>query len=333
MNAILATLTGALLGLAWLLATHQPSAPVLAVPSVPVAAPVQAANDMEAIVFAAADEFGVPRDLARATMGQESGGNPSATSYVGAAGLLQVMPATAAGIAAELGMASYDLYDPTTNARFGMYYLAGKLARYGSVEWALAAYNWGPSAVDGFLSRHPEAQSMAWADVVAAWGGEIPAETQSYVSSIVAASALQGQASAVKCPVTDTMAVSAHFWDTSSGFWAGQAGGQHNGTDFAGNPGELVYAPFAMTVEDVGYYSDAGRIGSYVQARLDDGWLFYAGHLDQVYVAVGARVEACAPLGTIGGVYHVHIKVADPTRPIPCEATGCDDFEAYWGNR
>jgi hypothetical protein len=42
MQAILATLTGALLGLAWLLATHQPSAPVLVAPSVPVAAPVQA---------------------------------------------------------------------------------------------------------------------------------------------------------------------------------------------------------------------------------------------------------------------------------------------------
>jgi murein DD-endopeptidase MepM/ murein hydrolase activator NlpD len=147
------------------------------------------------------------------------------------------------------------------------------------------------------------------------------------------AAALMGQASAAKCPVTDTMQVSAHFWDTSSGFWAGQAGGMHNGTDFAGNPGELVYAPFAMTIEDVGYYGDAGRIGSYVQARLDDGWLYYAGHLDQVYVQTGARVEACAPLGTIGGVYHVHIKIADPSRPIPCEATGCDDFEAYWGNR
>jgi murein DD-endopeptidase MepM/ murein hydrolase activator NlpD len=301
-------------------------------PSVPVAAPVQATNDMEAIVFAAADEFGVPRDLARATMGQESGGNPSATSYVGAAGLLQVMPATAAGIAAELGMASYDLYDPQTNARFGMYYLAGKLARYGSVDWALAAYNWGPGAVDGFLSRHPEAQSMAWADVVAAWGGEIPAETQGYVRSITAAM-VPAQASAAKCRVTDTMAVTAHFGDTRSGHWSGYAGGQHNGTDYAGNPGDLVYAPFGMTVEDVGYYGDPGRIGSYVQARLDDGYLFYAGHLDQVYVDVGARVEACAPLGTIGGVYHTHIKIASPDKPIPCEATGCDDFEQYWSER
>jgi hypothetical protein len=47
MNAILATLTGALLGLAWLLATMQPPAPVLVAPSVPVAAPEQAQTPRE----------------------------------------------------------------------------------------------------------------------------------------------------------------------------------------------------------------------------------------------------------------------------------------------
>lgn len=155
-------------------------------------------GEMEAIAFAAADQFGIERALARALMTQESGGDPNARSSVGATGLMQVMPATATGIAADLGVASYDLTDPTTNATFGMYYLREKLDRYGSVAWALAAYNWGPGAVDGFLSRHPEAQGMAWGDVVGAWGGEIPGETQGYVTTIAA---LTDQARAETPPV------------------------------------------------------------------------------------------------------------------------------------
>jgi murein DD-endopeptidase MepM/ murein hydrolase activator NlpD len=168
---------------------------------------------------------------------------------------------------------------------------------------------------------------------VALWASPWAASHYGYGAAWPRVQSSAAQASAAKCKVTDTMAVSAGFGDTSSGHWSGQSGGQHNGTDYSGSPGEPVYAPFAMTVEDVGYYGDAGRIGSYVQSRLDDGWLFYAGHLEQVYVQPGARVDACAPLGTIGGVYHTHIKIASPDKPIPCEATGCDDFEQYWSER
>jgi len=139
--------------------------------------------------------------------------------------------------------------------------------------------------------------------------------------------------SGAKCQVTDTMQVNAHFTDTSSGYWAGQAGGMHNGTDYGGNPGDPVYAPFALTVEDIQYYADPGRIGWYVQGRFDDGYLFYAGHLGATLVQVGERVEACRQIGTIGEVYHTHIKINAPGEPEPCEATGCDDFEAYWEQR
>ncbi len=142
-------------------------------------------NDTETLVLAAADEFGVTHSLALALMEQESGGDPNSVSWAGARGLLQVMPGTAEEIGQELGIAEYNLDDPTTNARFGMYYLSGKLSRYGH-DWGLAAYNMGPGGVDLFLERHSEAAQMTWSDIVARWGNEIPGETQHYVTNITA---------------------------------------------------------------------------------------------------------------------------------------------------
>src|SRR6266542_1401052 len=71
---------------------------------------------------------------------EESHMNPSAQSHAGARGLLQLMPATAR----ELRL---DGDDPATNVLAGARYLRQLLARFGSVELALAAYNAGPTAV------------------------------------------------------------------------------------------------------------------------------------------------------------------------------------------
>ena len=143
-----------------------------------------------------------------------------------------------------------------------------------------------------------------------------------------------------KCPVTQpSMQINAHFSDTNSEYWAGQVGGMHNGTDIGGDPGTPVYAPFDMTIEDIQYYSDPGRIGWYVQGRLGDGYLFYAGHLGVTSVQVGQHITACTQIGTIGDVYHVHVKIAPKEAPVPCEpyarpdgSPWCEDFEAYFAN-
>jgi soluble lytic murein transglycosylase-like protein len=179
-------------------ASHVPAA--AAQPVTVPSAQLEPQNDVEALLFAWADTYQLPRSLALALMGQESGGNPNATSPVGAAGLTQVMPGTAAGIAQELGIERYNIYDPATNVQFGMYYLSRQYQRFGVITWALAAYNWGPgcrsgegnvcpSGVSGFLERHPEALDMPWEQVVATWGGEIPAETRHYVAVITARAA------------------------------------------------------------------------------------------------------------------------------------------------
>jgi hypothetical protein len=78
--------------------------------------------------------------LFRANIAVESGFNPEARSPVGAIGLGQLMPDTAA----TLGV---DPYDMEENLRGSARYLLDQLAAFGSADLALAAYNAGPEAV------------------------------------------------------------------------------------------------------------------------------------------------------------------------------------------
>ncbi len=91
-------------------------------------------------------------NLVKAVTSVESAGNPNAVSNKGAQGLMQVMPATAAEIAKELGIKEYNLKDPETNTKFGTHYLNKMLNMFGGdVELALAAYNAGPGAVKKWI--------------------------------------------------------------------------------------------------------------------------------------------------------------------------------------
>jgi soluble lytic murein transglycosylase len=91
---------------------------------------------------------GVSPFLLLALVRQESFFDETAVSSVGALGLTQVMPATAAEIAGELAIADFkdgDLLSPETSLRFGAHYLANQLEGFGgNVHAALAAYNGGP---------------------------------------------------------------------------------------------------------------------------------------------------------------------------------------------
>jgi cell wall-associated NlpC family hydrolase len=108
----------------------------------------------------AGQTYGVSPVLLAAVAKQESGFNPTAQSGAGALGLMQLMPATAAG----LGVTPLD---PASAIDGAAQLLSSYLTNYGgSVPLALAAYNAGPAAV-------------------ASYGGLPPyAETQNYVSSI-----------------------------------------------------------------------------------------------------------------------------------------------------
>lgn len=70
-----------------------------------------------------ADEYDVPEELALAVVQIESNFRPTAKGSAGEIGLMQIKPATAR-LMGYRGP-DYGLYDPETNIRFGMKYLAG----------------------------------------------------------------------------------------------------------------------------------------------------------------------------------------------------------------
>jgi len=89
-----------------------------------------------------ARELDVEPGLVAAVIAVESSGDPFAVSSKGAAGLMQLMPATARSLGVK------DVFDPDDNLRGGITHLKGLLARYhGDYGLALAAYNAGQGAV------------------------------------------------------------------------------------------------------------------------------------------------------------------------------------------
>ncbi len=117
----------------------------------------------EGLIQKYAGQSGVPPELVRAVMDQESSGDPKAVSSAGARGLMQLMPDTARGLNVR------DSFDPEQNVRAGVALLKENLDRFhGDVSLALAAYDAGAGAV-------------------AKYNGVPPfAETQNYVSRILA---------------------------------------------------------------------------------------------------------------------------------------------------
>ncbi|MGA1831756.1 lytic transglycosylase domain-containing protein [Rhizobium wenxiniae] len=77
----------------------------------------------EGLIRQYADQYGVPAELAMAVVRIESNFQPMAKGSAGEIGLMQIKPATAK-LMGYKGRAS-GLYDPETNIRYGMKYLAG----------------------------------------------------------------------------------------------------------------------------------------------------------------------------------------------------------------
>ncbi len=120
-----------------------------------------------------------------AIMQVESNGNPNAVSAKGAAGLMQVTPATGTEIAQELGDNNFPvngtdaqkieyLKNPDVSKKYGTYYYDKQLQKYGGdQEAALIAYNGGPARADAWLAAGRD-------DSV------IPKETADYYKKVLA---------------------------------------------------------------------------------------------------------------------------------------------------
>jgi soluble lytic murein transglycosylase len=108
----------------------------------------------EQIVRGHAANYDLDPALLAAVIYQESKFEADARSRSGAIGLMQLLPATAQGIAVRTGGTRFrvdDLYDPELNVRYGAWYLRHLLDKYGDERLALAAYNAGQENVDRWL--------------------------------------------------------------------------------------------------------------------------------------------------------------------------------------
>jgi soluble lytic murein transglycosylase-like protein len=132
-------------------------------PAAPKVAVAEKGEDLKGLLADAGARHRIDVDLLAAVVKQESGGQVAAVSRAGAAGLMQLMP----GTAAQLGVK--DRFKAKDNVDGGTAYLDALLTRYhDDVVKALAAYNAGPGAVDR-------------------WGGVPPyKETRAYVARIIA---------------------------------------------------------------------------------------------------------------------------------------------------
>jgi soluble lytic murein transglycosylase len=115
------------------------------------------------------DQQNIPSELLHAIMRQESAFDPTALSPVGAQGLMQLMPKTAAKTAQRMGK-PFDpdlVVSPGLNITLGAHYLTLLLHMLqNNVPLAAGAYNAGPAAVGRWLTGAEDIPLDIWAALV-----------------------------------------------------------------------------------------------------------------------------------------------------------------------
>ena len=142
-------------------------------------------------------DAGIRREAARqaidpawvaAEIRAESVFDPKARSSVDARGLMQVVPATGAEVAARLGLpwaGGDSLYDADTNIAIGTAYLRQLMDRYGGKPYqVIAGYNAGPAPLGRWMAQRPDMAPDLWIETISY------KETREYVARVLSFSTL-----------------------------------------------------------------------------------------------------------------------------------------------
>lgn len=113
-------------------------------------------------------QYGLPARLLARVAQQESNYNPTASNPSGARGMMQIIPRWHV----EPGLNVTD-DNPVDDIFYAAKYLRENYDRFGSWSKALAAYNWGPTALARAIDTHG-----------ANWLSAAPRETQDYVTNV-----------------------------------------------------------------------------------------------------------------------------------------------------
>jgi soluble lytic murein transglycosylase-like protein len=140
--------------------------------------------NLEPLITRHSDAQALDPKLVKAVIQAESGYNVRALSNKGAIGLMQLMPATASLLNVS------NPYDPDDNIRGGTRYLRQMLDRFaGRVEFAVAAYNAGPGAVERHGGIPPYAETRAYVKrVLSLYGNGAGGDFQVAAQPLAAAS-------------------------------------------------------------------------------------------------------------------------------------------------
>ncbi len=130
------------------------------------------------------DKAGIDESLFVGIMAQESGGRVHSSSRAGAAGLFQLMPATARRLGLHGTQGDYNLrYSPQHAATAAATFLAEQMQRYDhDLAKVLAAYNRGENGFRRLNRRHKNGDLWAMS-----YYYDLPAETRAYVPQVLAA--------------------------------------------------------------------------------------------------------------------------------------------------